>query len=182
MRRGIGKGQTLDAVKLQQRDALHGMVVAAAVSDVEQAVKVIELKVLTHDAHRFGWVITCADGGGERVQNFIQAELIAIQCGVLDALQGAGMQELVEQSALDVKNTFMELGVFTFVMMIKATALQLEVRVEFRRCGQGIRCESVLRQRGKGLALFVSLHRFERHSTGRLTLDGTLDIHTTDIT
>ena len=91
------------------------------------------------------------------------------------------MQELIEQGALDLENAFMELGVFTIVTMIKATALQLKMRVEFRRRGQRVRRKSVLRQRGEGLALFVRLHGFEWHCGGGLALHGTLNIDAADI-
>ena len=91
------------------------------------------------------------------------------------------MQELIKQGALNLEDALMQLGVFTIVTMIKATALQLQVRVEFGRRGERIGGKGVFRERGEGLALFVCLHGLERHCGGGLALHGTLDINAADI-
>jgi hypothetical protein len=176
------EGEGTDALDLKQGAALDGVIVAAVVRDVEQAVEVIELEILSHGADGLRGIIAGEDGGGESVQHLVAGDLVAIQGAVHDAAECVGMQEVIKQAALDGGDAIMELRILAFVAMIKAAALQLNMRVEFRRRGKRVGGEGVFRQHGEGLALPGGLDRFEGRDVRRLTLDGAFDIDAADVT
>jgi hypothetical protein len=76
------------------------MEVAAGVRDGEQAVDVIELEILPHRADGLRRIVAGADGSGQRGQDFIDGDFVAIEGAVLEALERQGMQEVREQGSL----------------------------------------------------------------------------------
>ena len=91
------------------------------------------------------------------------------------------MHEVIQERALHFEDAVVQFWVFTFAAMLEATALLLEVRVEFRRGAEGVGGKGIFRQRGQSGALFGGFDGFERHGAGGLALHGTFDIDAADL-